>query len=146
MEAFLLKAGQHVAALSLLVVIHEFGHYIFARIFGIRVDKFFLFFNPWFYLVKYNPKTKKWSFFKDKPEDEALAQKAKKLSSDVSLATPLQNAQFEIIQSTNPMYDEYHTGIRSPKEIKTFDGDANDAKKNGYEHNKLDKVSTRGLV
>ena len=80
MEAFLLKAGQLVAALSLLVVIHEFGHYIFARIFGIRVDKFFLFFNPWFYLVKYNPKTKKWSFFKDKPEDEALAQKAKKSS------------------------------------------------------------------
>ena len=66
MEAFLLKAGQLVAALSLLVVIHEFGHYLFARIFGIRVDKFFLFFNPWFYLAKYNPKTRKWSFFKDK--------------------------------------------------------------------------------
>ena len=76
MEAFLLKAGQLVAALSLLVIIHEFGHCMFARIFGIRVDKFFLFFNPWFYLVKYNPKTKKWSFFKDKkdalqPTDEA---------------------------------------------------------------------------
>ena len=76
MEAFLLKAGQLVAALSLLVIIHEFGHYMFARIFGIRVDKFFLFFNPWFYLVKFNPKTKKWSFFKDKkdasqPTDEA---------------------------------------------------------------------------
>ena len=76
MEAFLLKAGQLVAALSLLVIIHEFGHYMFARIFGIRVDKFVLFFNPWFYLVKYNPKTKKWSFFKDKkdasqPTDEA---------------------------------------------------------------------------
>ncbi|MBR5332443.1 MAG: RIP metalloprotease RseP [Muribaculaceae bacterium] len=68
MEAFLLKAGQLVAALSLLVIIHEFGHYMFARIFGIRVDKFFLFFNPWFYLVKYNPKTKKWSFFKDKKD------------------------------------------------------------------------------
>ncbi len=48
------------------------------------------------------------------------AEKSKRLSSDVSSATPLQNAQFEIIQSTNPMYDEYHTGIRSPKEIKTF--------------------------
>lgn len=80
MEAFLLKAGQLVAALSLLVIIHEFGHYLFARIFGIRVDKFFLFFNPWFYLVKYNPKTKKWSFFKDKPEDEALAESVKKSS------------------------------------------------------------------
>ena len=77
MEAFLLKAGQLVAALSLLVIIHEFGHYMFARIFGIRVDKFFLFFNPWFYLVKYNPKTKKWSFFKDKPEDKAAAETSK---------------------------------------------------------------------
>ena len=77
MEAFLLKAGQLVAALSLLVIIHEFGHYMFARIFGIRVDKFFLFFNPWFYLVKYNPKTKKWSFFKDKPEDKAAAEASK---------------------------------------------------------------------
>ena len=81
MEAFLLKAGQLVAALSLLVIIHEFGHYIFARIFGIRVDKFFLFFNPWFYLVKYNPKTKKWSFFKDKkdasqPTNEPKSDKA----------------------------------------------------------------------
>ena len=78
MEAFLLKAGQLVAALSLLVIIHEFGHYIFARIFGIRVDKFFLFFNPWFYLVKYNPKTKKWSFFKDKKDASQPADDAPK--------------------------------------------------------------------
>ena len=46
--------------------------------------------------------------------------KAKKLDADVSSATPLQKAQFDIIQATNPMYDDYHTGIRSPKEIKTF--------------------------
>ena len=78
MEAFLLKAGQLVAALSLLVIIHEFGHYIFARIFGIRVDKFFLFFNPWFYLIKYNPKTKKWSFFKDKKDASQPADDAHK--------------------------------------------------------------------
>ena len=41
-------AGQLILALSLLVVIHEFGHYIAARIFGIRVTKFFVFFDPWF--------------------------------------------------------------------------------------------------
>ena len=80
MEAFLLKAGQLVAALSLLVIIHEFGHYLFARIFGIRVDKFFLFFNPWFYLVKFNPKTKKWSFFKDKADDKIQAEESKETS------------------------------------------------------------------
>lgn len=41
-------AGQLILALSLLVLIHEFGHYIAARIFGIRVTKFFIFFDPWF--------------------------------------------------------------------------------------------------
>lgn len=45
-------AGQLLAALSLLVVLHEFGHYITARWFKCRVEKFFLFFDPWFALVK----------------------------------------------------------------------------------------------
>lgn len=58
METFLIKALQLVVALSLLVVIHEFGHYIFARIFGIKVEKFYLFFNPWFSLFKWTPKKK----------------------------------------------------------------------------------------
>lgn len=55
METFLLKALQLVAALSLLVLVHEFGHYLFARIFGIRVEKFYLFFNPGFSLMQYDP-------------------------------------------------------------------------------------------
>ncbi|PLX08926.1 MAG: RIP metalloprotease RseP [Marinilabiliales bacterium] len=44
----LISAGQLILALSLLVVIHEFGHYIACRIFGIRVNKFYIFFDPWF--------------------------------------------------------------------------------------------------
>lgn len=56
METFLIKALQLVAALSLLVLVHEFGHYLFARIFGIRVEKFYLFFNPGFSLMQYDPK------------------------------------------------------------------------------------------
>lgn len=47
-----LMAGQLLLALSLLVVLHEFGHYITARWFKCRVEKFFLFFDPWFALVK----------------------------------------------------------------------------------------------
>ena len=43
---------QFFASLSLLVLIHEFGHFITARMFGMRVDKFYLFFNPWFSLYK----------------------------------------------------------------------------------------------
>ncbi len=58
MESFLIKAAQLIAALAFLVVVHEFGHYIFARIFGIKVEKFYLFFNPWFSLVKWKPKSK----------------------------------------------------------------------------------------
>ncbi len=58
METFLIKALQLITALSLLVIIHEFGHYLTARIFGIKVEKFYLFFDPWFSLVKFKPKKK----------------------------------------------------------------------------------------
>jgi len=43
---------QLLFALSILVILHEFGHFITARWFGCRVEKFFLFFDPWFALVK----------------------------------------------------------------------------------------------
>lgn len=59
MEIFFIKALQLIAALAFLVVIHEFGHYIFARMFGIKVEKFYLFFNPWFSLAKWKPKKAK---------------------------------------------------------------------------------------
>jgi len=47
-----IQAGQLILALSILVILHEFGHYITARWFGCRVEKFFLFFDPWFALAK----------------------------------------------------------------------------------------------
>lgn len=59
MEEILIKGAQLVMALAFLVIIHEFGHYIFARIFGIKVEKFYLFFNPWFSLFKWKPKPPK---------------------------------------------------------------------------------------
>ncbi|NBC82737.1 MAG: hypothetical protein GVY19_05080 [Bacteroidetes bacterium] len=49
----LVKAGQLILSLSILVILHEFGHYLFARIFNTRVEKFYLFFDPWFSLFKY---------------------------------------------------------------------------------------------
>jgi regulator of sigma E protease len=52
MEVFLIKAAQLILSLSLLVIIHEFGHFLFARIFKTRVEKFYLFFDPWFSLFK----------------------------------------------------------------------------------------------
>lgn len=66
---FLIKAAQVVLALSILILVHEFGHFFFAKLFGIRVDKFYLFFDAggarlfstksgWF--VKLFPKAAGW--------------------------------------------------------------------------------------
>jgi regulator of sigma E protease len=52
MEIFI-KVVQLLLSLSILVIFHEFGHFIAARIFGTRVEKFYLFFNPWFSLFKF---------------------------------------------------------------------------------------------
>ncbi len=56
METFLIRALQLMMSLSLLVIIHEGGHFLFARLFKIRVEKFCLFFDPWFTLFKFKPK------------------------------------------------------------------------------------------
>lgn len=54
METFLVKAAQLIAAFGILIFVHEFGHYIFSRMFGIWVEKFFLFFDPWFKICSFN--------------------------------------------------------------------------------------------
>lgn len=56
METFLIRALQLILSLSILVIVHEFGHFFFARIFKVRVEKFYLFFDPWFSLFKFKPK------------------------------------------------------------------------------------------
>lgn len=52
MESFFIKAAQLLLSLSLLVLLHEMGHFFAARFFNTRVEKFYLFFNPWFSLFK----------------------------------------------------------------------------------------------
>ena len=52
MEIFI-KIVQFFMSLSLLVAIHEIGHFIMARIYKIRVEKFYIFFDPWFSLFKW---------------------------------------------------------------------------------------------
>lgn len=49
----LVKIAQLLLSLSILVVLHEFGHFAFAKIFKTRVEKFYLFFNPWFTVFKF---------------------------------------------------------------------------------------------
>ena len=48
----LVKAAQFFLSLSLLIILHEMGHFAFAKLFNTRVEKFYLFFNPWFSLFK----------------------------------------------------------------------------------------------
>ncbi len=56
METFWIRALQLMMSLSLLVLIHEGGHFLFARLFKTRVEKFCLFFDPWFTLFKFRPR------------------------------------------------------------------------------------------
>jgi regulator of sigma E protease len=49
----LIKILQFVMSLSILVIIHEMGHFVMAKLFKTRVEKFYLFFDPWFSLFKF---------------------------------------------------------------------------------------------
>jgi regulator of sigma E protease len=72
---FWIKAAQLILSLSILIVLHEFGHFIPARLFKTRVEKFYLFFNPWFSLVrtkKVNGKRRNSWFSKETPKDWAV--------------------------------------------------------------------------
>jgi regulator of sigma E protease len=55
-EVILIKIAQLLMSLSILVIIHEFGHFAAAKIFKTKVEKFYLFFNPWFSIFKFNYK------------------------------------------------------------------------------------------
>ena len=67
METFLIRALQLILSLSILVFIHELGHFLFARLFKVRVDKFYLFFNPKKSIIRAKKIDGKWrvKFFAD---------------------------------------------------------------------------------
>jgi len=52
MTEILIKAAQFILSLSILIVLHELGHFIPAKLFKTRVEKFYLFFDPWFSIFK----------------------------------------------------------------------------------------------
>ncbi len=60
METFWIRALQMILALSILVVIHELGHFLFARLFKVRVEKFYMFFNPWRSIIRAKRFNGKW--------------------------------------------------------------------------------------
>jgi regulator of sigma E protease len=49
----LVKIAQFLLSLGILITLHELGHFAFAKLFKTRVEKFYLFFDPWFSLFKY---------------------------------------------------------------------------------------------
>ena len=56
----MIQAIQLILALSFLVLIHELGHFTFAKIFHVRVEKFYLFFNPWISIIRFKKFDGKW--------------------------------------------------------------------------------------
>lgn len=52
----MIRLLQFMLSISLLVLFHEGGHFFFSKIFGVRVEKFYLFFDPWFHLFEFKPK------------------------------------------------------------------------------------------
>lgn len=58
----MIKIAQLVLSLSILVFVHELGHFGFARLFKVRVNKFYLFFNPRFSLLRAKKFNGKWHF------------------------------------------------------------------------------------
>ncbi len=67
----LIKIIQLVLALSILVIIHEFGHFIASRIFGVRVEKFYMFFDWKFSIFRAKKVNGRWRFkffCKNEPE------------------------------------------------------------------------------
>ena len=58
MDIFLIRLLQFMLAIGLLVLLHEGGHFFFAKLFGVRVDKFYLFFDP--SIWKWNGSLFKW--------------------------------------------------------------------------------------
>jgi regulator of sigma E protease len=73
METFLIRALQLILSLSILVFLHEFGHFFFARLFKVRVEKFYMFFNPNFSLIRAKKINGKWQvriFARNVPANE----------------------------------------------------------------------------
>lgn len=52
----MIRLLQFMLSISLLVLFHEGGHFFFSKLFGVRVEKFYLFFDPWFHLFEFKPK------------------------------------------------------------------------------------------
>lgn len=65
MEVFLIKLLQLMLAISILVLLHEGGHFFFSKLFGVKVEKFYMFFDWKFSLFKFKPKNSDTEYVSD---------------------------------------------------------------------------------
>ena len=94
METFLIKTLQLILSLSILVFLHEFGHFFFARLFKVRVEKFYMFFNPKISIVRAKKINGKWSvkfFAPNVPPGERQAMNSQELEWLMTKVNPLWN-------------------------------------------------------
>ena len=91
METFLIKAIQLILSLSILVIVHEYGHYLFSRLFNIRVEKFYMFFNPSFSIFRAKKINGRWrvKFFSKNTPDMVSDTVGGKIELNQSLASRL---------------------------------------------------------
>ncbi|MFV0472405.1 MAG: RIP metalloprotease RseP [Paludibacteraceae bacterium] len=93
METFLIRTLQLILSLAILILLHEFGHFLFARLFKVRVDKFYMFFNPKYSLVRAKRIDRKWQikFFEPNvPPNERM-----KLDED---GNPIMNGKHHVME------------------------------------------------
>lgn len=93
MESFLIRALQLLLSLSILILLHELGHFVFARLFKVRVDKFYMFFNPQFSIVRAKKINGRWVvkfFAKNVPANERT-----KLDEN---GNPVMNGKTEVLE------------------------------------------------
>ena len=102
METFLIKAAQLILALAILIIIHEFGHFLFARIFGVKVEKFYIFFNPVRSLFKWKPSKHVGSLSKIKFLSEAGEREYKNEQALEAAAGKYASAQAELKKLEEP--------------------------------------------
>ena len=101
MDTFLIKATQLIMALALLVVIHEFGHFFFSRLFGVKVEKFYIFFNPFTSLFKWKPKKHVGSLSRISFKDDVAKEEYEELQNLQEAESKLTKAQEELEKARN---------------------------------------------
>jgi regulator of sigma E protease len=95
---FLIRTTQLIFSLTILVLLHELGHFFFSKVFKVRVEKFYLFFNPSFSLLKAKKFNGKWHF-------KYLSKNQKSLSTAVTdhLGNHLTDSLGNFLYETTPL-------------------------------------------